>query len=674
MRILAAATLILLTHGAFAQPPAYLIEAEHTTLAGVSQVQSDTEVGGGQAVWAYGGSAQWDVPVQEGTYRVYARVRAGWADDHSYGVTDGTLYQAEVDGKAVRFSLVPGSLTYFGDDDNWAWLVADAGPLARGPHTIVLTAKWHYGRWDTLALSADPAYMPAAVPPFGPETVPDLSLLSQDARLVAQGFTAWNAPIEQNCSPSSRPDVAASTERVTVRACRNEHAPVAINVTNRLKETLSLRVSVAPGQSGMSAAKPLPATAIVLQYAVPLKGLHAEPMADALPRLDGAGLLHVPAGETRQLWLDISTIDLASGEYAATLQLRPLEGSRRCPPQEIGLSLTVLPIELPRRHPLAFYTNEYDNDQPGMAQDMPGHYVSVYQVCSVPPTTDPQPDFSAMDRWVRQEMGYEGARMVLFEQWWFRKDESWKQPAKRRQWVEGMRRWARHVHETLGLGYDQFVLHIYDEQAGPAVDDFLAARAIVREADPRVRVTVTISPSTSLAEVQKMRNAADIWAPYMSHIHGDPEMMEFLHSTGKPIWPYQCGEDKRFWPLENYLLWPWQLRRAGAQGLWLWTYISGDAWNGREWDGGVVYRGNGCVVTSRRWEVLREGMEDWLLLQAAQDAGQGRFAARAVEAALAPGGDAARVREWRERLMDALARPRHDRQVRQLARPTASSR
>jgi hypothetical protein len=551
---------------------------------------------------------------------------------------------------------VPDTLVFSGDDDNWVWLAGEVGVLAAGPHDVRLDSSWHYGRWDTVILTSDADFVPPARPPFPDETAPDLSLLAPEQLAAYEGMTVWNAPPGDNCDPASRPPGVVSTTQQALTACTNERVPVALNVTDWTGRSRTVRVSPASPRELPPATTALPATALRLLHAVPLASALATPLADALPELDGAGLLQIPGGETRQLWCEVNTAGLKAGFYSARLLLRPLDRDRRYPVREVELRLEVLPVELPLDHPLTFYTNDYDTDLPGTERDMPEHYVNLYQNSCVQSYTNAAPDFSAMDAWVRREMAYPGARGILFEEWWFRGDASWKDAGQRGRWVEGVRRWATHVREELGLGYDDFALHIYDEVAGASVDDFLLAREIVREADPQVRVTMTLGQATTLEEAARMVTAVDIWAPYMPLVLADGPLMALLRQTGKPIWPYHCAEDKRHWPTQNYRVWPWQLYRAGVQGLWLWTYHRPDPWDGRAWDGGVVYPGNRQVVTSRRWELLRQGLQDWLLLQKAEQAGCGETVAAAVAAVVAAPEDPLVLESWRARVLSALRR------------------
>lgn len=643
------AAAVLLTCQAAAAAVTLRIEAEQCTVAGRSQRHGVGSASGGTALWTFGGQLTWDAITPAGRYRLLLRVRAGADVDRELGVRDEPRYSATVDGRPVALRLVPGSLVYDSDDDNWAWLAGDAGDLSAGWHRVQFSSTWHYGRWDVFVLTQDEQFTPAARPPFGEATPPDLSLLSPTERQRYQGFTLWAAPLEANCPPDARPEEADTVSRVALLACRGERAAAAINVTNWLDTAVRF-------QAGVEFAAPkgtrVAGDVVSLRYAVPLPS-PGEPIADALPELDEAGLVTVPAGETRQLWVEVDTRRLWAGRYEWRLRVRPLDAPRRCEAQTFTIALRVAPATLPRQHPLPFFTCEYDAEPLGMEADMPAHWVSLYHNCSLPSPADPRPDFSKMDRLVRRKLGLAGARGIYFEHWWFRLDDSWKNPAQRAAWVRGTRRWAQHVTRDLGLRYDQFVLHIYDEQRGAAVDDFLAAREIVREADPRVRVDVTLPAGITLAEVRKMKDAADVWCPFMSLLE-DAEIMAFLRGTGKPIWPYHCAEDKRYWPPAHYRRWPWQLYHARADGIFLWTYLRADPWDGHLWDGGMVFPGPRGVVPSRRWNLLRQGLEDWLLLQAAERAGHGAVVRQAVAAVLQAAEPGPVMRHWHDRLVTLL--------------------
>lgn len=625
----------------------HFVEAEHTSLSGAAQA-------GGTAVWTYSGQATWDVIVRRENYRLLLRVRAGYAADHQSGVRGETAYRVTVDGRKVKLRLVPKTLLYGSDESNWAWVVGDVGTLEQGPHSLVFSADWHFGRWDAFVLTADQKYVPPRKPPLGKETPRDLSLLNVEQAKWFQGFSLGRGEVENNCPPAEVPKTANSIDSIGLTACRNQHAAAVVNVTNWLKTPLLFRVSRDDGERGADALPALPLEAVTLRYAVPLPAPRKEALADALPRLDGAGLMHLPAGQTRQLWVAVNTAGLSPGRYSTRLKIQPLTAPGRCTTQRVEVEVRVVDLALPTKHPLDIFLCEYDTNRPGMKEDLSSHYVNWYHNCLIPHPAAANPDFSSLDSSLKREMRFPGARTVFFEQWHFRTDSSWQDKAKRPAWVEGIRRWARHVHKDLSLGYDEFTLHIYDEVSGGGIDTFVRARQLVREADPKVRVTMTVTPQITLKEVQRLDPAVDVWCPHMELYETRPEVLAFLGKTRKPVVPYYCAENKRYWPAQKYRFWAWKLFEQRTAGLFIWTWLSRDAWQGRSWDGGMVFAGNGGIVPSRRWELLRMGLQDWLLLDLAVKAGFRNQVDQLLSKVLADPENADATRQARQKLIRLL--------------------
>ena len=166
---------------------------------------------------------------------------------------------------------------------------------------------------------------------------------------------------------------------------------------------------------------------------------------------------------------------------------------------------------------------------------------------------------------------------------------------------------------------------------------------------------MTLTSQIMLQDVVRLEPAVDIWCPFMGLVNGSPEVMAALRKSGKPIVPYRCAENKRFWPAQDYRLWSWQLYQQRADGMFIWTYLAGDAWKGRSWDGGMVFSGNGDIVPSRRWELLRMGLQDWLLLDKAAKSGHEKIVDKLVTRVLASTSDATTMRQARQDLVNLLS-------------------
>jgi len=140
----------------------------------------------------------------------------------------------------------------------------------------------------------------------------------------------------------------------------------------------------------------------------------------------------------------------------------------------------------------------------------------------------------------------------------------------------------------------------------------------------------------------------------MELYENSPDVIAAVRDTGKPIVPYYCAENKRYWPAQMYRRWPWRLYQQRVEGLFLWTWLSRDAWQGRSWDGGMVFAGNGDIVPSRRWELLRMGLADWLLLDLASKSGHREVVDQLVRDVLAEPENAGLLRQARQKLLDLL--------------------
>jgi len=108
-------------------------------------------------------------------------------------------------------------------------------------------------------------------------------------------------------------------------------------------------------------------------------------------------------------------------------------------------------------------------------------------------------------------------------------------------------------------------------------------------------------------------------------------------STGKPVWMYACeGSYKLQSPLGYFRGQAWQAWRHGLSGVGWWSWCAtADTWAP---DAGytTVYQGDG-VIPSKRWEAIRDGIEDYGMLTALKRAADAAAAAdrrpNAVQAA-----------------------------------------
>ncbi|GIS63017.1 MAG: hypothetical protein CM1200mP2_52420 [Planctomycetaceae bacterium] len=200
---------------------------------------------------------------------------------------------------------------------------------------------------------------------------------------MVPGVLARSWRSRENCPPAEVPKTANSIDSIGLTACRNQHAAAVVNVTNWLKTPLLFRVSRDDGERGADALPALPLEAVTLRYAVPLPAPRKEALADALPRLDGAGLMHLPAGQTRQLWVAVNTAGLSPGRYSTRLKIQPLTAPGRCTTQRVGVDVRLWTC-IPTKHPLDIFLCEYERtgrDERGSLQSLR----ELVHNCLIPP-------------------------------------------------------------------------------------------------------------------------------------------------------------------------------------------------------------------------------------------------------------------------------------------------
>jgi len=184
-----------------------------------------------------------------------------------------------------------------------------------------------------------------------------------------------------------------------------------------------------------------------------------------------------------------------------------------------------------------------------------------------------------------------------------------------------------------GFSEDDFALY-YDELNGQiaSAPEYAAVFGeplkIVKEVNPKVKYYVTQSPEDGAKMEEKIKAwipYIDIYGPYISYL--TTEYLDFFKNTKKPVWSYAnfgySGQNGSPLNIEKY---GWLAWSKGIQGIGSWGY---NMWVADVWDDfdnfragpegkrsafAYVYWGPKGPVSSRRWEAMREAMEDHELL------------------------------------------------------------
>jgi len=456
---------------------------------------------------------------------------------------------------------------------------------------------------------------------------------------------------------------SAAAPDLSVFAFGGETETAALNVFNLSGQPRTFRVELSSLAQGEKSVFPRDAVTVFEVLEVPTERCDLE--ADALSPLGVASVLQVPAWSARQLWLNVNTRALAPGEWKGSLRLRSLEVA----PVEASaaLNVTVSPGHLPEKQLLhncgwGYVHSSMLKDYPADAlADQVAHGTDVFVGLFYPTARFDaegnlvgEIDFHQHDDYVKQHAphgiilfcGYQGALQGPAAE---------GSEAYRKAHIQWLRAWVKHLAE-LGVGYEGYALYPVDEPglSKGLVENYLRWARLAREADPRIRMYTDPVGQISEAELKEMLPFVDIWCPNRGGLVLDEKnaaKLDIIKRSGKAVWMYECADDaKHQTSLGYYRGQAWLAWRHGMTGIGFWSYCTSqdDPWfvPKLRYDYLLVYPGNG-VVSSKRWEAVRDGIEDYAMLALLRQKLQaGKTSAKAEDIAAAErllGEEASRV-------------------------------
>ena len=464
---------------------------------------------------------------------------------------------------------------------------------------------------------------------------------------------------------------------LNVEAFHGEIESVALNIFNFGSRALTLRVEPGPLEPASGETQDaIPAREVIVAHEVLDVPTQTQDMsADAIPKLNQAQTIRIAPWDARQLWLNVDTKRLTPGVWSGRILLRsldvwPIEATAK-------LTVTVWDAKLPERSPLrlchwGYVHSSILKDQPGAAlEDQVSHGTNVF-VATFAPRADfdgngalaGEIDFSQHDAYVKRHAPH-GIILFCGYQGSLRGPGGHDSPAYKKAHVTWLRAWVEHLAE-LGVDYDGFALYPIDEPGlrEGLVDRYIEYGKLAREADPKILmytdpVNTDNERHITPEELKRMAAYVDIWCPNRGGFlleersglfnNKGAEMLAFMKSTGGAVWTYECSDHaKRQSPLGYYRAQAWLAWHHGLTGIGFWSYCTSadDPWYrpAKSNDYLLVYQGDG-VVASKRWEAIRDGIEDYGMLAQLREAA-GKAEAR--------GGAEQTVRQAR-RLLDETA-------------------
>ncbi len=434
---------------------------------------------------------------------------------------------------------------------------------------------------------------------------------------------------------------------------QGEYESGAVNLINCSDSPLKIVVSISPLQS-KGGGTFSSADTVSLKHAVYVHAPGMGFIGDALPPIAN-DIIEISPGSVGQLWITVHNPELEPGRYDFSISLRKVLGNIISKDATyVHASVVVHPVRFPKQTTLKTHNWAYLSQFPfntaeleSTVADLTSHYTNVRILASSAlPTGSVRPDgsvhvdFSKFDR--AFDIAPDTEQFMFF---WGMSDRNLKNTIRVRgagEWMSStwrtalkhyVNQWISHL-KTRGIGYDRFLMYPFDESCG---DQFYELLREIKSIDPRVRTFANTPGAKHPSEIKRLIPYVDQWC-LPENVARSRKAREILRSSGvSNIWRYNVkGPARELSPYHYYRLQSWRAWADGDTGTGIWVYARyapNDQCRGADYATcerlihAVVYergdlnlpRSSDRMITSRRWEAWRDGVEDYEYLVRTRD-------------------------------------------------------
>ena len=187
------------------------------------------------------------------------------------------------------------------------------------------------------------------------------------------------------------------------------------------------------------------------------------------------------------------------------------------------------------------------------------------------------------------------------------------------QWKQNFDNWYKNVVNIAakaGYASSQIYFYAYDEPQGKSIDDFIKFLAWVRSAIPQMKIFGTLAENDAITRLLPLVDVGVIHTNAVS-----------LSKNPGNTWLYDTSPNSEtLSPYTYYRLMAWKAFFNNFKGIGFWNYsdyrdgstnkVVWNKFNGvNGYNYGVIYDGPGNeIISSRRWEAFKIGIEDYELL------------------------------------------------------------
>jgi hypothetical protein len=265
--------------------------------------------------------------------------------------------------------------------------------------------------------------------------------------------------------------------------------------------------------------------------------------------------------------------------------------------------------------------------------DLLEHGNTVF-TCELPPVkvTNEEPlqldiDFTALDDFINPMKGHDVYLLMTGI-------PNLGVPMEEAAYVPRLAQYLNMVMQRLaarGIPEDRVALYPHDEPGGHGWDTVNHYITFARQGvKARPGLKFYVNGGGDLTMFEALNEIAAIWCPGYFMLSDDTPVMNFLEKTGKIFWTYDCSyayarpigaNTKTINVVAQYRLPALFANHFGATGIGYWCYNVGPSmWDKIDLEYPLVYKNeDGTHTSCRRWEAVREAVEDTRILIALRE-------------------------------------------------------
>jgi outer membrane protein assembly factor BamB len=402
----------------------------------------------------------------------------------------------------------------------------------------------------------------------------------------------------------------------TRRCVPGEHEPVSVKLFNPTRDTVMIGTRVETQPEG-------PAVTAHEVKAVPTN-LGVTAWDPLVPLQDKK--LAIPPLEAREVWLDVDLSGVKAGSHKVEVTFDTGANETKA-----EIVLDVLPFEMAGfgSMRLCLWAGYNGN----AVEDLLAHGNTVFTM-GLPGATmgdgeNPgvEIDFTALDTFVEPLLGHDVFLLMSGI-------PALGVPMESEAYVPRLADYLDQVMRHLsakGMNAENVALYPHDEPGGHGWDTVHHYIAFARQGlKARPSLKFYVNGGGDMAMFEALSEVTSVWCPGITMLIENTPEVQYLRTTGKTMWSYDCGyayarpigaNTKTINVVGQYRMAAVFVFNAGATGLGFWCYNAGASmWDAVEMEYPIVYTNPDKTNTSsRRWEAVREGMEDTRILIALRE-------------------------------------------------------